>query len=181
MQRVSLSGRWFCRSWKLKILIQHNMSSAVHWAGIHRDRWHLQERCGVFFWLLGSIQWRGRWRGMWAGRWWIVGLSLFYNHYSGWSVKGSVRRIEEDPKAEMKYYISILYQRVIVLHHRDSTAAQRAQTNTEKTFTFPGRSLATRCHSVLHTGPLIVIVIVFFEKLRWHLPFSEVLADADAD
>lgn len=68
---------------------------------------------------------------MWAGRWWIVGLSLFYNHYSGWSVKGSVRRIEEDPKAEMKYYISILYQRVIVLHHRDSTAAQRAQTNTD--------------------------------------------------
>lgn len=44
----------------------------------------------------------------------------------------------------MKYYISILYQRVIVLHHRVSTAAQRAQTNTEKTFTFLGCSLQSR-------------------------------------
>lgn len=37
----------------------------------------------------------------------------------------------------MKYYISILYQRVIVLHHRDSTAAQSAQTNTEKNIHIP--------------------------------------------
>ena len=49
MQRMSLGGWWFCRSWKLKILIQHNMSSVVHWAGIHHDRWHLWEWCLFFF------------------------------------------------------------------------------------------------------------------------------------
>ena len=80
MQRMNLGGWWFCRSWKLKILIQHNMSSVVHWAGIHHDRWHLWEWClffFLFFLLLDSIQWRRGWRGRWAGRW-IVGLFFFF-------------------------------------------------------------------------------------------------------
>lgn len=36
------------------------------------------------------------------------GSVLFNNHYSGWSVKGPVRSVQEDPEAEMKYYISTL-------------------------------------------------------------------------